>query len=212
MIKKTFLVIANGKINKRAIAKIQQYRFDSIVAADGGADRAIKLCLLPNVIIGDLDSLTENFAKTHPNTTIIKKTSQDLNDLEKVLIYCKDQGAQRIIAIGITGGRTDHILNNFSVLAKYCSHFDISIIEKKSTIKLVQKELLLQCERGQTISLIPLGKVEGIETKGLKYPLNNETLQLCVREGASNEATEDQVRIRVRKGTLLVFIAKVHNS
>lgn len=205
MNERNFLIIANGTVNQHIVDKTASYRFDAIVAADGGAEKAVKYGLIPDVIIGDLDSLSTKFIKKHPNIKIIEKPSQELNDLEKSLLYCKEQGALRIIALGITGGRIDHTLNNFSVLAKYCAAFNIKIFNENATIKLVQKELLTFCQPGQTISLIPLGCVKGIKTQGLKYPLNNETLQLGVREGASNTATQKDVHISVENGTLLVF-------
>ena len=55
---------------------------------------------------------------------------------------------------------------------------------------------------------MPLDRCEGIQTIGLKYPLDNESLELGVREGASNEVISSPVRISVKKGCLLLFVVK----
>jgi len=61
-------------------------------------------------------------------------------------------------------------------------------------------------EAGTPISLIPIGIVEGIETRGLKYNLNNETLTLGHRTGNSNEAAADgMVKISAKNGDLLLM-------
>lgn len=207
--KKEFLLIANGEVNKRIIEKTKEHTFYKIIAADGGAVKALEFGLLPNVVIGDLDSLPYNFSEQNPQIEIIKKPSQELNDLEKALVYCWENGATRVVAVGITEGRVDHTFNNFSVLAKFQQKFDLLIFNNHATIYLVQSSIAFAAKPGQTISLIPLGKVKGVTTHGLKYILNKESLELGVREGASNEAIAENVIISIEQGTLLVFINDV---
>ena len=203
---KTFLLIANGEVSKRIIQKTAEFAFDKIIAADGGAVKAQKFGLLPDVVIGDLDSLPPNFAEQNTNVEIIQRPSQELNDLEKALIYCEENGAKQVVAVGITEGRVDHTFNNFSVLAKYFQKFDLFVFNDHAAIRLVQTEFSFAAKPGQIVSLIPMGKVKGIITKGLQYPLNNESLELGIREGASNKAIAETVEISVQSGTLLLFI------
>lgn len=61
-------------------------------------------------------------------------------------------------------------------------------------------------DMGTFISLIPLGHVHGIKTKGLKYNLNNETLSANERTGSSNEALEKGlIEIEYKEGILLLM-------
>ena len=46
---------------------------------------------------------------------------------------------------------------------------------------------------GTPISLIPIGQVDGITTKNLKYSLDNESLTMGYRSGSSNEALADGI-------------------
>jgi thiamine pyrophosphokinase len=205
-LKKTFLLIANGKVNKRIIDKAEEFSFDRIIAVDGGAVKAQMFGLSPNVVIGDLDSLPQKFAEQNTNVEIIAKPSQEINDLEKALVYCEKNGAEQIVAIGITGERVDHTFNNFSVLAKFQQKLKITVFNEHSTIRLINSDYSFTTKPGQTISLIPLGKVDGIITEGLRFALTNESLELGVREGVSNEAIAETVKISLQHGTLVLFL------
>jgi thiamine pyrophosphokinase len=52
------------------------------------------------------------------------------------------------------------------------------------------------------------GKVKGIKTKGLLYPLNDEELENGKRDGSSNEAISDTISIEYTSGSLLLMISK----
>lgn len=206
MAKRHFLLVANGDLGVNTVGKIKKNSFDKIVAADGGTSKAVQAGIVPEVVIGDLDSCPDEFFTGLPNTAKILKPSQEINDLEKALSYCINKGADSVTAVGITGGQIDHELNNFSVLAKYCDKISLTVVNDHSTILIIRNQLEIKTKPGQIISLIPWGKAEGITTRGLRYPLNNESLQLGVREGARNEATEQTVEVRLRRGTILLII------
>jgi len=56
------------------------------------------------------------------------------------------------------------------------------------------------------ISLIPIGEVNGIHSKNLFYPLENDTLSIGIRTGSSNHVTEDGVvTIEHSNGNLLLM-------
>ena len=72
-------------------------------------------------------------------------------------------------------------------------------------ISRVQREMRFKVIKGEKLSLIPLDRCEGVSTKNLKYALQNEILELGIREGISNEATASTVSVRLRRGTLLLY-------
>ena len=177
---------------------------DLFIAADGGANRANELGFQPDIIIGDLDSYT---VTGDEKALVIKNEYQETNDLEKALLYAFKKSASETIVFGATGKRLDHTLKNLSVLLQYNSKFDsIVLVDDYATMKIIQSPFNESFEVGTIISLFPLsGKVEGITTKGLKYPLSNEALENGVRDGSSNEAIEETVEIIFKKGDLLLL-------
>lgn len=174
------------------------------IAADDGANRAKELGFQPDVIIGDLDSYT---VTGNEKALVIKDEDQETNDLEKALAYALKRSARSAIVFGATGKRLDHTLKNLSVLLQFDSRFNsVVFVDDYAEVKVIHSPYKELFEIGTIISLFPLsGKVEGITTQGLKYPLHDEVLENGVRDGSSNEAAEETVEITFKKGDLLML-------
>jgi thiamine pyrophosphokinase len=175
------------------------------IAADGGAHIAKKYNLVPHVIIGDLDSYKPSGDEP---AEIINDPDQETNDLEKALNNAKEKGVNHVIVFGATGQRLDHTLKNLSVMKQFNSVFKSLIFKDSfSDIFLIESPFNTNLPIGTEVSLFPLsGKVEGITTKGLKFPLINGTLENGVRDGSSNQTVENKLEIYFEKGDLLLFI------
>lgn len=200
------LIIGNGPLppRRRILPLIASGTL--IVCADGGANRARMRGLRPHVIVGDLDSLRPETAAAFPEARIIRIGDQESTDLEKAIDYVLKQGIGRAIVIGATGRRPDHELANLSILARYQGRLELSFLDAWSRIRIVDGEISLPLEIGTTVSLLPLGRCEGITTRGLEWPLNNASLEPGVRESISNRVISSPVLIRLRNGKLLLFI------
>lgn len=198
------VILCDGHIPQKTIIQNELSGSEFLIAADGGANQAHELNFIPDVIIGDLDSYRVTGKE---KALIIKDEDQETNDLEKALRYALQKYATEIIVFGATGKRLDHTLKNLSVLLQYDSKFDsIILVDDYVTMKIIQSPFKESFNVGAIISLFPLsGKVEGITTKGLKYPLNDEALENGVRDGSSNEAIEETVEIKFKKGDLLLL-------
>ena len=161
--------------------------------------------LIPDVIVGDFDSYRPT---GNEEAEVIHDPGQESNDLEKALSIALQKGAEDVIVFGATGKRLDHTLKNLSVLKQFDSKFKSLIFKDTySDILLIQSPFRTELPKGTSVSLFPLsGKVEGITTKGLLYPLHNETLQNGVRDGSSNRTVKKEVEIEFKKGDLLLFI------
>ncbi len=203
---KTALTFVNGEVTAREIEIVKTRSFNQVIAADGGTHHALKWGFSPHIVVGDLDSITPQIRNSLPDTQFVHRPSQELNDLEKTLQYCQQAGFTHLILVGISGKRLDHTLNNLSVLARYDTQFHLEIYDAYSRIYFVRHAFTIQGEPGQLVSLIPVGRVEGIVTKGLAFPLRNEPLEFGVREGLSNYLTQSIAHITLQKGLLLVFV------
>ncbi|MBI2427194.1 MAG: thiamine diphosphokinase [Ignavibacteriales bacterium] len=206
--KKIALVICNGEMpsSKLIVPLLKSKPF--IICADGGANKARSFGITPHVIIGDLDSITDKSRHYFSSVPIIHLSDQNSTDLEKALDYLLTNKFSSATVIGATGDRPDHTMANFSILVKYHTRLMLQYFDERCTIEVVRKRIQFSAVIGQQISLVPMGHCSGIQTHGLKFPLNNESLEPGVREGLSNEAVKSRITISLKKGSLLLF--KIH--
>ncbi|HTY11835.1 MAG TPA: thiamine diphosphokinase [Bacteroidota bacterium] len=206
--KRSAIIICNGEVlPKKAMRPLLNGK-PFIVCADGGANKARKLGIRPDVIIGDLDSISPATKRYYSRVKTIRVPSQYSTDLEKALDYLVENRYQDAVVVGATGGRPDHSLSNLSILKKYCERIRLVFSDPLCDIHLIGRKIIFDSPIGAIISLLPLGRCGGITTKGLKYPLRNEPLELGVREGTSNAVVSSPVSITVQHGSLLLFIVK----
>ncbi|MBI2743844.1 MAG: thiamine diphosphokinase [Chlamydiales bacterium] len=198
-------LVANGQISKHdpLISKIKTYPY--LIAVDGGLNSCYMLGLVPNFIIGDLDSVQiELISKfeTVPRKTFPK--DKDKTDLELAIEHAFSLGAQKITVFGALGGRTDHTIFNVHLLSRYPNKLFFESAEEK--LFTIGKSTTLNCHVGQTISLLPLnGPVTGITTHGLKWELSDATLDKHFM-GISNVALQEKVSIDAAEGDLLCVV------
>lgn len=206
------LIILNGEINKNLLTKYLSKTEDRplIISADGASDKLHQWKIIPDYITGDLDSISPKaLAYFKKKKVKIKKVSeQEHNDFEKCIMLALSKKIKDIIVTGYGGKRTDHLLNNFSVMKKYYKRCRIKLIDKNFKIFFAKKITNFDCKKGDAVSLMAYPKAEGITTHGLQYPLKNEKLELGVREGALNKAISSKVRIKFKKGDLIIFKGK----
>lgn len=200
------LILCNGEAPpKKLFEDILQWA-DFFIAADGGANIAHNMGHLPDVVIGDLDSYQSQENEPYD---IIHDPDQYANDLEKALKLAKGKDPNAVNVLGATGRRLDHTLKNLSVLKQFNNRFEqLVFLDAHGMTKLLPKNYSHNHAIGTALSLFPLsGKVTGINTRGLKYPLDNGFLENGVHDGTSNTVTERLVSITHKKGDLLLFIA-----
>ncbi len=177
---------------------------EQVVAADGAAMGLVEIGITPDVIIGDLDTISPEEARANSSVEVIEDPDQETWDGEKGLIYLIDSGAEEIIVLGAGGGMTDHVLNNYSILTRYAEEASIRTVDDLCTGYFVSDRITLPTEEGQRISIIPMPGAQ-VTTKGLLWELEGDVLAWSIREGASNQATGQEVSVIVRNGTVVVF-------
>ncbi len=203
---KKALIICNGPLPSRRRIAGWLDEETLIVCADGGANHALARGVTPHLIIGDLDSLTDRTAAVLSGVEKIRVTSQENTDLEKVLDYLLAHGITRAVVTGATGRRPDHTFANFSILARYHSRLDLLFVDTWCRMEIVDGTVRRDLAPGTTLSLLPLGRCEGVTTKGLAYPLDNAVLEPGVRESISNRVSASPVEVGLTLGKLLFFI------
>jgi thiamine pyrophosphokinase len=204
-----YLIIAGGKSVNGELIQYLAAGVDKIVCADSGAEIARRTDIVPNAIIGDLDSVSEGtlaYFKRMDLMEVIEDQGQESTDLEKALLLALNQGANKIIITCATGNRMDHFLYNISLLSKFHNKADITLIDDYDIVVLKKDSFTDKCTPGERISLIPWGgKVKNVATDGLKYKITGKDMQAGVLESISNEATADTFSVSFTSGMVLLI-------
>ncbi len=201
------IIFLNGKLpTLRIISKFLKNN-PYIICADGGANKIKKFKIVPDIILGDLDSIKKDTKVyfTKMKTVIIKIDEQDTTDFEKCLLYCTENDLNNIFIFGAISTRSDHKLNNFSILKRYYKVLKIKIIDDKFEIFFIDNSIEFDYKIGKVISFLAFPIAKRINTVGLKYPLDNEDLEFGVREGTLNSSESEKITINFSEGDLLLF-------
>jgi thiamine pyrophosphokinase len=202
---KRALIIANGEPPKRQRLQALVREAGIVVCADGGANTALKQGIVPDAIVGDLDSIHAEALVKFRRVPTFEDRDEETTDLEKAILWSMKTHYDHMTVVGATGKRVDHSVGNLGVLAKYYPDAIIRFVDDLGEISYVGRELTFEANKGAVVSLLPLSRCEGIVTQGLRYELQAETLELGVREGTSNVVVQSPVKIKVKKGHLLLF-------
>ena len=201
-------ILANGELRYPHQVRALAAQAGLLVAADGGSRHARAVGLRPDLIVGDLDSLTalEREGWVQAGVELIHHPAEkDETDLELALIEAVKRGATEIVVLTALGGRTDQLLANVLLLAlPELRKVQACIVEGVETILLIHGEVQIVGEVGDVLSLIPIGgDCHDVWTEGLEYPLAGESLCLSRARGISNVFAEPRATVRLGRGMLL---------
>ena len=175
-----------------------------VICCDGAARSLISYGREPDRIVGDLDSLSDEFKKRFSDR-IEHVSEQESNDLSKAFNYCCSMGYKNIVILGATGKREDHTLGNLSLLSIYAEKVpDIRIVTDFGYFTVAGQGGRFEAFPGMQISIIPLcGPVE-VTSRKLKYPMEKLCLKLWY-QATLNEALEDEFFLDFPCGSQLLI-------
>lgn len=201
-------IVANGEILDYAFLKKSLSSYSRIVAVDGGLLHCRNLQIEPHFFVGDMDSASLDLVQKYPHMEhLILPQDKDQTDLEAALEFEAGEEDTFVTVFGALGLRIDHALGNIYLLARYPKR--VWIESETEYLFSPGKIITLDCEIGQTLSLLPLiGPAEGIQTHGLKWELQGRTLDKSFF-GLSNICLKKSLSIQVRAGDLLCCLQKV---
>ncbi len=198
------LLVLNGALNKKFLVQIAK-NYSFILAADGGANKCLKAGIKPDIVVGDLDSITPK------NKAVLKGhlkqvSRQDNSDFEKALDYLKTLKPKQVDIALFWGGRFDFCFSNFLAASVYLKCFDIRFLLPGAIVYLLSRSARIEAKKGARVSLIALEEIKNISTQNLIYSLKNETLKPGQR-GLSNIA-KGNFTVNFKNGKLLVYTEK----
>lgn len=199
------LIMLNGQPPRRELLQSVVAGADVLIGADAGAVRLREAGLRVDYVVGDFDSVPVELLQSLPAESVVHDPGQEDTDLEKALRFAVTRWEQpQVVVVGTTGNRMDHVLGNVCGAVRYTEKAFIRFVEDHSITYFAHRRLQFGAPLGATVSLLPLGEVEGVRTEGLKWALCGETLTIGTR-GVSNVVEGSPVRIQWQSGYLLVI-------
>ncbi len=203
------LIFANGELPDLHKARLLLRADDYITCADGGTRHALALEIQPELIIGDMDSAEKaHLRKLQKDGAALELFPRDKNetDLELAIHRAAALKPKQIIILAALGGRIDQTLANIALLTDpQLSSRDVRLDDGVEEVFFCRDQAEVRGSSGDLVSLIPWqGAVSGVQTKGLKWPLQRETLYPDKTRGISNEMLGETASISIESGLLLV--------
>lgn len=191
-------LLGAGPVDTQELAESLTYA-PILVAADGGASMALSAGHKPDLVIGDLDSLTDHEQAQIAPDRIVQVDCQNSTDFDKCLARIQ---APLILGIGFLGGRLDHHMASMSSLIK--SPQTCVLVGPEDVICHAGRGLALDLEFGSRLSLFPMERLAG-RSSGLEWPIEGLDFRPSGQIGTSNRVTGPVKMTFERDGMLLIL-------
>lgn len=209
------LIFANGILDPSPKVTALLKKADLLIAADGGANHCAGLGIIPDILLGDLDSIHREILESYQGEkTVINRhpPRKDATDLELALDLAMEKGSRTVWLIGALGGRWDMSLSNIMLAAgeKY-KNLEIFLLGQDCSMQILHpgKTHTVIGSPEQKVSILPLkGDAYGVTLSGFEYPLKDYTIPFGSTIGVSNIMQKDQGFVQLSKGILLCVLFK----
>ena len=202
--KKNVSVILNGQMPTDDTIINQITNSDYIIAVDGSANKLFDLEIIPDVIIGDLDSL-ENI--NNKNIELVETPDQNKTDFRKTLEWCIEKNILNISIFGISGESEDHFLGNYYTLSDFGEKISWKAFTDFSVISPCLGKKEFESFTGQKVSLFCMKGSSTVNSENLEYPL--ESYHLKPSDDAVRNLSIEDYFIIESTNTIFVFQSRV---
>lgn len=205
------MIVAHGEVD--ASDRDEAANADIVIAADGGAIALERWGIMPTLVIGDLDSLGRDEAKsltTRGAKVLPYPAAKDESDTELAMRTALSSGADEVVLLGLFGGeRLDHELANVMLVADP-AYRDVMLCAVRGATRIralhAPGELTLSGAAGDVVTLLPVaGDAGGVRTRGLRYSLDGDTLRFGRSRGLSNVIATTPASVSLESGALLII-------
>lgn len=211
------VIIANGYLPDSSATRRHVRDGDRIICADGGTTHAVAMGLVPDVVVGDLDSLGPDLRAYLETTGVhfeVYPVVKDKTDLELALRLAIAEGADEVILLAALGGRLDQSLANLLLLAQgEWADARVRVIEGDEVAWIVRggQDTTITGEIGDTLSLIPITyQVTGVCLDGVQWPLHDATLHLGDTLTVSNTLSAPAAHLQIGTGLAVIVHRTSH--
>lgn len=186
--------------------------YDYIICADKGMNHAKKLNIVPNLIVGDFDSVDQDILAEFQKRDIEileYDTHKDVTDTEAAIDEAIQRGATHIDIWGGLGSRFDHTFANVQLLYKLLNKgITAALVNSNNKVQMIRDKIILKGKKGDIVSLIPFSSiVHGVTTYNLEYALKDYDYPVGISYGVSNVMEAEEAAVTIKDGYLLVIQA-----
>lgn len=217
--KRRCIIVGAGDLT---VNRIPVQEEDYVIAADGGYLYCKMMEIVPDLILGDFDSVGEKEAeelsriqKVSPERIVLLPAEKDETDMLAAIHAGMDEGCREFYIYAGQGGRLEHTIANIQCL-KYIRECGAVgyMIDASGMIMVAQNETVhFQPQTEGYLSLFSMGdKTEGVTIRNMKYLLNNATLTNSFPIGISNEFIGEPASVTVENGTLMIILTWGKNT
>lgn len=194
-------LVGGGPVS-RAELRLATARAPRILAADGGADRALAAGYRPDAVVGDLDSISD-MSRAALADRLFPIPEQLTTDFDKAL---RSVAARFTIAVGFAGARIDHGLAVFNALARHPDRCCL-VLGPRDVVFHAPPTLTLDLRPGDRLSLFPMARVTG-RSAGLEWPLDGLAFAPDGMIGTSNRVNGPQAWLQFDSPGMLVILPR----
>lgn len=182
------------------------------IAADGGYLHFKECNMVPDLLIGDFDSLCmDDVAQIGIKEIIRLPREKDDTDLLAAIQKGLSMGIDEYHIFGALGGDFDHMFGNIQCLNHLCESGKRAFLYHNNTIVTMLKNtrLTIPAQKKGIFSIFSFTQIaNNVNIVGGKYALKDATITNQIPIGVRNEFVGSEVTISVEEGTLLVYYQK----
>jgi thiamine pyrophosphokinase len=209
---KRVIIFTGGSIDMEFLKKQKFEKEDFIICADHGLEAARDLSLLPDLLVGDFDSVDKAVLAEYEGRDGIElvrfRPEKDDTDTELALHMAMEKEPEEILIYGGFGTRLDHTIANIGLLRQpFMRGIKAVMCDAFNRLCMVQGLYRIRRDEafGEFVSILPyFGDAKGVTLKGFKYLLKDAVMQAGSSLGVSNEIVAEEGVIEVREGIVLV--------
>ena len=206
------VILADGEYPRSPQSLAVLEKANIVIACDGAAASLLAHEKMPDYVVGDLDSLSDQL-RSKLISRLVKISEQETNDLNKAFRFAQKFATPKtkIVLLGATGKREDHTLGNIGLLAGFAQQgANIEMLTDTGTFRPVISSAVFSCRANQAVSIFnPNGCNVIVSARGLKYPV--EHLELSQWWTATlNTTLGNEFSIEVENGPHPVLVFTVY--
>lgn len=184
---------------------------DIVIAVDGGGAVCREAEIVPDLLVGDLDSLPALDAEDFESRGVLVMrfpADKDDSDLALALVVARERGADEVVVTSAASGRLDHTLAGLAAIAG-AADLRPRLVEPGLAAWVLAPDArhgLALVGDAALLSLLPIGGAAEVSASGVRWPLDHAVLEPTSTRGLSNRVQSGATaRVEVHEGTLLAL-------
>lgn len=210
------LIVVNGEIPR--LEFWQEIRYRTIICTDGAANTLKDFAITPNIIIGDLDSISvglsnatvDDVQKHFSATEVFHLSDQQTTDFEKAFHYVLQHKLKKVICLGVLGKSADHTIHNLSVLSRYSKQVEILVLHTfdntRQWIFPLSQNTRIHTKIGSIISFFPFPEAV-LTSQGLKWELTSTLITQQGHAAVRNTVQAENISLHCQQSCLCFLTA-----